>query len=89
VPEALPAEPADVVVERVDPDPERQVALELGSAPAEHQVTRLLAERGELVEQARLADSRLAAEGDESGRRTAQAGQRRLQCRELVAAADE
>jgi hypothetical protein len=52
-------------------------------------VTGLLAERGELVEQARLADPRLAAQRDESGRRAAQAVQRRLQCRELVAAADE
>jgi hypothetical protein len=52
-------------------------------------VTRLLAERGELVEQARLADPRLAAERDEPGRRSAQAGERRLQCRELVAAPDE
>ncbi len=55
------AEPGGVVVERVDPDAEREVALELGPAAGEDDAAALGAARGELLEHPRLADPGLAA----------------------------
>jgi hypothetical protein len=82
------SEPVDVVVERVDPDAERQVALELSAAAGEHDAALLLGAAGELLEQAGLADPGLAAQRDEAG-----APADSLECRhdrgELAAAADE
>ncbi len=54
----------DVGVERVDPDAERQVALELGRRAAEHEVPALLGAFAQLAEQARLADPGLALDRD-------------------------
>ena len=53
-------EPRDVLVERVDEDPERQVALELGRAAAEHEAPAGGRARLQLAQQPRLADARLA-----------------------------
>ena len=54
----------DVGVERVDPDAERQVALELGRRAGEHEVAALLGAAAQLGEQPRLADARLALDRD-------------------------
>ena len=53
---------AQVVVERVDDQPERDVALELGGAALEHQVAPVLALAAKLREQPGFADARLADE---------------------------
>ena len=47
-------------VERVDPQRERHVVLELGRAPAEHEVPARRRPARQLGQQARLADPRLA-----------------------------
>ncbi len=60
-------EPFGVLVERVDEDPERQIALELRRGAGEHQVAAPVGARGELGEQARLADARLPDELDRAG----------------------
>ena len=49
-----------VLVERVDEDRERHVALELGRRAVEHQVPARIGRALELGEQSRLADARLA-----------------------------
>jgi hypothetical protein len=54
----------DVRVERVDPDAEREVALELRSRPAEDDVAAPVGPRPQLGQQARLADPRLALDRD-------------------------
>ena len=62
VPRLLQAEllRGDVSVESVDPDAERQIALELGRRPGQHETAPRLGAIAQLTEQARLADSRLA-----------------------------
>ena len=50
--------------ERVLPDAERQLALELRRAAVEHEVPALAGALAELVEQPRLADPALAGERD-------------------------
>ena len=57
-------QPAHVLVERVDEDPERQVALELGRAARQHQAAAVVGHRLELGQQPRLADAGLAHELD-------------------------
>ena len=52
----------EVLVERVDEHPERQVRLQLRAAAGEHDVAERVAAAGKLAEQARLPHSRLAAE---------------------------
>src|SRR6185369_7320063 len=54
----------DVRIERVDPDAEGQIALELGRRSSQHDAAALLGEAAQLGEQARLADARLALDGD-------------------------
>ena len=81
-------EPGGVVVERVDPEAEREVALELGAAAGEHDAAALLAAPGELLQQARLADARLAADRDVA-RLAAESLQGRRRRGQLPAAADE
>ena len=54
----------EMAVEGVDQEREWEIALELASAPGEHQVTAFLRSRRELREQARFADSRLSAQPD-------------------------
>ena len=86
--EPVLAEPGGVVVERVDPDAERQVLLELGAAAGQDDAAALGAAVGELLEHPRLADARLAADGDEA-RVATEAGQRSGDGRQLPPAADE
>src|SRR6185436_15923842 len=81
-------EPARMVVQHVDPEAERQVALELRAAAAQHEAAALLASGRELLQQARLADARLAAHRHEA-RGAAQRLQLPAHGRELAAAADE
>ena len=86
--EPVLAEPGGVVVERVDPDAERQVLLELGAAAGQDHAAALGAAIGELLEHPRLADAGLAADGDEA-RVAPEAGQRSRDGRQLPPAADE
>ena len=78
----------DVGVERVDPDAERQVALELRRRAGEHQAPRLLGVATKHGEQMRLADARLALHRDAGGRAGGQAVERRAQLLELELAPD-
>ncbi len=55
-------EPGGVVVERVDPHAERQVALELRAAAGQHGAAALAPAPCQLLQHARLADAGLAAE---------------------------
>jgi hypothetical protein len=57
-------EPADVLVERVDEDGERQVTLELRRGAGEDEAPSRVSPTGELHEQASLADPGLADELD-------------------------
>ena len=68
--EPLLAEPGDVVVERVDPDGERQLALQLGSAPGEHGQPPPGRALGQLAQEPCLADPGLAAEHEPGDPRT-------------------
>ena len=66
--EALRLEPADVLVECVDEDPEREILLELRRRARQHEVTAFVRASRELREEPRLADPRLSDELDR-GRR--------------------
>ena len=66
--EAVRLEPPDVFVERVDEDPEGEIALELGCRPAEDEVPMRIGPSGGLGEQASLPDARFADQC-ERGRR--------------------
>ena len=63
--EARRVEAGEVLVERVDQDPERQVDLVLGGAALEHEHLALVGAPAQLVEQAGLADAGLAGELEE------------------------
>ena len=67
-PQPIGPEPGDVVVERIDPDAERQVALELRAATVQDEVPALFGARHQLFEQPGLADPRLALERHEPAR---------------------
>jgi hypothetical protein len=54
----------EVLVERIDEDPERQVLLQLRRGPRQHQMSSRVRARGELGEQARLTDAGLAHQLD-------------------------
>jgi hypothetical protein len=53
-------EALEVLVERIDENPERQLSFELRRAPGEHEVASLLGAHGQLGEQACLAHPQLA-----------------------------
>jgi hypothetical protein len=57
-------QPGDVLVEGVDEDPERQVALQLGRAAAEDGAPARVRALGQLGQQAGLADPRLALDDE-------------------------
>ncbi len=62
--EAAPLEPAHVLVERVHEDGERQVALELRRGAREDELPSRVRASGELGQQTRLSDARLADQND-------------------------
>jgi hypothetical protein len=62
--EAAGLEPLDVLVERIDEDPEGQLALELRGACREHEPALVVGTARQLAEQPRLADARLAHQLD-------------------------
>src|SRR5215207_3960600 len=57
--EASRLEAADVLVERVDEDPERQLVLQLRCAARQHEHAAALGARAELAQEPRLAEPRL------------------------------
>ena len=87
--EPVDAEERRVLGQRVLPDAERQLALELRRAPAEHEVSAARAARAELVEQPRLADPALAARTRSPRPGAARALQRVVDRRELRAPPEE
>ncbi len=86
--EATWVEPVQVLVERIDEDPERQVGLELGRAARQDQAALRVGAGLERAQQPRLADPRLA--GDRDGSEAAPGRvQRLIKRRQLGAAPDE
>jgi hypothetical protein len=79
----------DVGVERVDEDAERDLLLELGRRPGEDDVPALRGARAQRTEEARLADPRLALDGQAPGRRAVERVEHPLETLELRAAPDE
>ncbi len=75
-------------VEGVRPDPERNVALELGGRPGQHHVPARVRALAQLGEQASLADSGLALGADEGGRALGQRVERPFELIELCLATD-
>src|SRR5207249_23728 len=82
-------EPLNVVVDRVDEHPERQVALELGRAPRENDVAARVRPRGEFGEEAGLANARLADQFKRCGLPPVQVIEEIVERAELLGAADE
>ena len=78
----------DVGVQRVDPDAEGQLALELGGGAGQHQEAALLGAPAQLAQQLRLADPRLALDGQEAGRALAERVQRGVEASQLGLAPD-
>ena len=87
--QAAPVERRELGVDRVDPGRERHLALELGGPPGEDAVPAPLRLDGELLEQPRLADPRLAADDEKAAAAGVEAPERRLDCLHLVSAPDE
>ncbi len=79
----------DVLVERVDEHPERQVALQLGGAPGKHELPPLVRARGQLAEQAGLADPGLADQFQGSRAAPPEPVERLVERRQLGGAPDE
>ena len=76
--EAVWLEPPDVFVERVDEDPEGEIALELGCRPAEDEVAMRIGPSGGLGEQAGLPDPRFADQCEHGRRRSVSQAEERL-----------
>jgi hypothetical protein len=70
-------------------DREGQVALKLGRRPRKNQISAQLGARGELAEQARLADPRLAHQLDRRGRASVELIEQLLERIEVVGAPNE
>ena len=79
----------DVVVDRVDEDPERQVELELTGPTREDEVSARVRTRGQLGEEACLADSRLADQLERRGSSPVDLRKETVDRVELRRAADE
>ena len=82
-------EPLGVLVERIDEDPERQVALELGRGAGEHELAARFGAIGELGQQPGLADAGLADDRDCGGGAVVQCLEEPLEGVELGGAAHE
>ena len=87
--QAALAQRRDVVVQRVDPDRERQIGLQLGAAADVDGVPAGARALGQLVEQPRLADAGLAGHDDPARAGRPDRVERRIERRELLSAADE
>jgi hypothetical protein len=77
---------ADVVVERVDPDGEGEVGLELGRAAGQHERAALARAVRQLADEAALADAGLACQRGGVG---PVVGERRLQRGQLAISSDQ
>ena len=82
-------EAVDVVVDRVDEDPERQVELELTGPAREDEVSTCVCTGGELGEEARLAHSRFADQLERRGSSPVDLRKETVDRAELRRAADE
>ena len=82
-------EPVDVLVERVHEDPEGQVTLELAPAAREGQQAPGVRAEGELGQEPRLADARLAGDRDDRRPPGLDIREEPLQARNLRGAAHE
>jgi hypothetical protein len=74
--EATRLKPLDVLVERVDEHPERQISLELRCRPVEDELPTLVSARRELSEQAGLADPGLTHQRERNRPPTVELGKR-------------
>ena len=70
--QATRRKPLNVLVERVNEHPERQVSLELRCRPAEHEVPTPISPGRKLREKPRLANPRLTHQRNRSGLATVQ-----------------
>ena len=68
--QAVRLESPDVLVERVDEDPEREIALELGGGPAEDEVSARVRASAGFGQQAGLPDARFADQRQRCRRRS-------------------
>jgi hypothetical protein len=76
-------------VQGVDPEAVGRRALELRRAPGEHEMTLLDGQRAEPLEQARLADPRLARQPEERAGAVRERAERSRQRRKLALPSDE
>jgi hypothetical protein len=79
----------DVLVERVDEHPERQVPLELRRGTPQHEVPAVIGATGELSEQAGLADTGLTHHLDRSPSPPIEVGKGTVEGIELLSTPDE
>jgi hypothetical protein len=86
---AARVEAADVVVERVDEDPEGQVVLELRRAARQDEPSARIRQRRQLAQQSRLADPRIADDLEHAGLPAPQIGERAVHGVELGGAPDD
>ena len=82
-------ERAEVVVERIDHQAERDVALELGRAPGQDEIAAVLTVPTQLGEQTRLADPGLADDLDAPGLARGQLIESSLEFSELASTTNE
>jgi hypothetical protein len=73
----------DVCVKSIDPDAERQITLDLGRRPGQHQAAPHLGAIAQLTEQTRLADSGLALQRHADQAALRQGIERRIEQLEL------
>jgi hypothetical protein len=78
-----------MALDGVDRQREGNVALELCRAPLQHEQPASVGAHAELGEQPRLADPRLAADGDDGGRAATTVGEHPIEKLQLARAADE
>ena len=79
----------DVFLQRIDEDPEGQVALELRCRPGEHEMAAGIRSGIELCEEARLADAGLSHESNRRSLARIELGEELVERTELLGAPDE
>jgi hypothetical protein len=82
-------QPDQVLVERVNEDPERQIPLELRAGSRHHEVFTRVGARRQLGEQARLADPRLPGDFDRGRPPPSELAERSIERVELGVPPDE